>query len=198
MDTTWFAVDRDGHVGAFFSDETGVVPRAARDCDLAEVLSLLTGIPEDVFDGMLGDLDEEAARLGIFGGSFKSWDEYSVLSILASYTLEHRPALPLHVDQLPPRFRALAKRIRFDRLRFPDLARVQPLEHVECQFWPNIADVAYLAGDGVTVRPLPGQEGRFAAYCDELRREHPDQAARLRFAGPSGDANARQKTEPGG
>src|SRR4051794_10360255 len=27
MDTEWFAVDKDGHVGAFYSGEDGVVPR---------------------------------------------------------------------------------------------------------------------------------------------------------------------------
>jgi hypothetical protein len=36
MDTTWFAVDRDGHVAAFDSDETGAVPRAVDEAVGAE------------------------------------------------------------------------------------------------------------------------------------------------------------------
>src|SRR5262245_11165184 len=48
MDTTWFAVDRDGHVGVFESGEPGAVPKAVNDSigqDDGEVEMALESLP---------------------------------------------------------------------------------------------------------------------------------------------------------
>jgi hypothetical protein len=41
MDTTWFAVDRDGHIGIFESGESGAVPENAADLSIDELLEHL-------------------------------------------------------------------------------------------------------------------------------------------------------------
>jgi hypothetical protein len=46
MDTTWFAVDRDGHVAAFDSGEAGAVPTGAYLDDSHETLEQLAALPE--------------------------------------------------------------------------------------------------------------------------------------------------------
>jgi hypothetical protein len=46
MDTTWFAVDRDGHVAAFESGEAGAVPTEAYLDDAHETLEQLAAMPE--------------------------------------------------------------------------------------------------------------------------------------------------------
>jgi hypothetical protein len=46
MDTTWFAVDRDGHVAAFESGEAGAVPTEAYLDDLDDALDQLEASPE--------------------------------------------------------------------------------------------------------------------------------------------------------
>src|SRR6185295_8980906 len=44
MDTTWFAVDRDGHIAVFDSGEAGAVPRDAYE-EGATVDALLPALP---------------------------------------------------------------------------------------------------------------------------------------------------------
>jgi hypothetical protein len=181
MDTVWFAIDRDGRVGAFGYGWDGAVPQGAAQENINDLLDLLRGESAVYYFG--SGLEEEAARLGLY--SFRNVDS-GVGRMLPLYPLNHRPATPLHVDQLPPPFRRLARKIRFDRLRFPDAERLQPAEHVAYQ--PSVFEdeVAYLAADGVTVRPILGKEGEFAAFCDRVRGEFPEEATRLRFEVPDG------------
>jgi hypothetical protein len=188
MDTTWFAVDRDGHVGMFFSGESGAVPEGVSGGVSREFFELVEGAETEA-EFYVGAAAAGAARLGLF---YYSYDDFSEFPFQRGYPLEGRPDEPLHVDRLPPRSRSLAKQIRFDRVSFPDAKRVQPVEHIACLFWGGDEEIAYLAADGVTVRPIPGREERFAAFCDELRRDFPEGAARLRFEGPAANDNQRQ------
>src|SRR5262249_23948581 len=48
--------------------------------------------------------------------------------IAGPYGLFHRPARPLHVDQLPPDIRQAVDRFRLANLRFPETLHLQPLE----------------------------------------------------------------------
>jgi hypothetical protein len=182
MDTFWFATDRDGRVAMFFSGEDGAVPADSRATNHLELLELLAGDPsaeELDFD----NLQAQAARLGLFCYSL---DPDPEIPLQGTYRLDQLPSQALHVDSLPPAFRSPIKAIRFDNLRFADAAQLQPVEHVECAFWVGEHAVAFLAADRVTVRPIPGREGRFAAFCEQLRREYPQKTAGLRFEGLPG------------
>jgi hypothetical protein len=184
MDTEWFAVDRDGHVGVFSTGETGTVPRGAPRLD---------GVDFDILEAIRSALSAEEAR-GTATASEEPWtaglglfcygplEEY--MPFQGRYGMTYRPEAPLHVDRLPPRLRGLLKEVRFGEVRFADAECVQPAEQFQCDCWGYEEEDAYLATDGVTLRPVPGREHLFAAYCEMLRREHPKVAARLRFETP--------------
>jgi hypothetical protein len=54
MDTTWFAVDRDGHVGLFSSGEDGHVPDLAARAEQQELQALLLAAPGCAFANRFG------------------------------------------------------------------------------------------------------------------------------------------------
>jgi hypothetical protein len=190
MDTTWFAVDKDGNVGMFRSGENGAVPERVLGDGLHEFFEISEQARLEVeFDYRVRRVVEQVARLGLFCYSHDNLSEFPFQS---PYTLARRPDVPLHVDRLPPRLRSLAKKIRFGRVSFPDVERVQPVEHAPCVVWGGEEEIAYLAADGATVRPIPGREDRFAAFCEELRRNFPEEAARLRFEPAAENRDLRQ------
>jgi hypothetical protein len=185
MDTTWFALDGQGHVARFTSGENGHVPEAAPaeeslDPDpLEELWALRHG--SDPSEGRPEYLDEpkEVTRLGLF-----YYDYNEEFDPIGTYSRGPAPENPLHVDQLPPHLRKLVKQVRFEDVRFAEAERVQPLEEYDCVYWYEADRVAYLCADGVTVRPIPGREGRFEGFCQTYRAENPEEAQRLRFEGP--------------
>jgi hypothetical protein len=198
MDTTWFAADRDGHVGVFSTNAKGAIPGIPPDEDLFEAILLQAGV-EELISLLAGgrisagryseDYFRHVTRLGLFCYSHR---DYWEVDLQGDYQLIRPPETPLHVDSLPPRFRKLARQNRLSRVHFPDTESVQPLEHFACRFFPDedaVAAVAYVASDGVTLRPVPGREGEFAAFCEALWRDHPEQMAEFRFEGPAGSGN---------
>jgi hypothetical protein len=170
-DTTWFAVDADGHVGVFDSGQNGAVPEGAEPVDQYWLVRTLQG-PSAAGNWPPAEVWREAVRLGLFW--FQHDDDFDELPFPSPYGQGQSPATPLHVNQLPPQYRELARRIRLENVRFSDGKGVQPVEHVACQVWDGEAAFAYLASDGVTIRPLPGREDLFAAHREELREYFPD------------------------
>jgi len=65
-----------------------------------------------------------------------------------------------------------------------DCARLGSLDFFVCDVWDHVHNVAYLGTDGVTVRPIVGEEDQFADFAREFIQECPEEAARLRFEGP--------------
>jgi hypothetical protein len=173
MDTQWFAVDRDGQVALFFTGENGSMPKASASANLGEALRALGGSAEaieslvDVFEDAL----LEFTRLGIHVYDDAS-DWFS-----GPYVRLYRPERPLHVDQLPPDLRRRAKAARLDGLRFEEKDRLQPFDYLEGTAY----GVAYLAEDGRTVRPIPGQEAEYRRVVEGTRRRHPDVFRQYRF-----------------
>src|SRR5262249_43753471 len=99
------------------------------------------------------------------------------------HTRSGKPDVLLHLDQLPPRFRAECLRCRFPELDFARTERIQPLERGPCSYWYRDSRVAYLLRDGRTVKPIPGQEEKFRDFCEEFRSQQPEEATGLHFAG---------------
>lgn len=75
-----------------------------------------------------------------------------------------RPALPIHIDQLPPRLRQAIASLRFDSLSFTQTPHIQPVEHGECSSWES----AYMDATGKHIRPIPGKEAEYAEAYEEL------------------------------
>jgi hypothetical protein len=178
MDTRWFAVDEVGHVGIFDSGENGHSPEGARDgFEFVDALwrQRLPRAGESPWEG-----EELAAELGLF---CYAYDDGS-FDPIAPYQRTDVPGTPLHVDQLPPSLRKQVKETRLKNIDFARHELVQPLEQLKCGYWYADDRVAYLAGDGKTVRPIPGQEEKFAEFCEEFRRQSPEEAEKFIFEGP--------------
>jgi hypothetical protein len=171
MDAYWFAIDERGQVAVFDTAEQGPAPEGTEweDDHLEELVGLLPSVRRT------WPRQGEASVLGLF---YYGFDDAS--DPVAPFARGEPPAAPLHADQLPPRLRDECVRLA---LRFDLAERVQPLELIPCFCCSDC--VAYLAADGVTVRPRPGCEAHFADYVRRLRQERPEEAANYRFEGPA-------------
>jgi hypothetical protein len=176
MDTEWFAVDRDGQVALFLTGENGSMPKRAQAVSMDEVLRALGG-SQAAIEALDSSYDEallELARLGLHVYEDASGDWFS-----GPYQRTHRPAKPLHVDQLPPSLRRQAKGVRLDALRFEEKDLLQPSDHTEGDAYGS----GYLAEDGKTVRPLPGKEKQYRQEVERLRQRRPGLFRKYRFEG---------------
>jgi hypothetical protein len=181
MDALWFAVDATGHVAMFSSGENGHVPKGAYDESLGGDLwrALRPGQSDDDYYDLYDD--QRAAQLGLF--FFDYADSFLPISC---YLRSEPPATPLHVDELPPEYRRRIKQIRFTKVDFSATPALQPVEFFPCDYWYAGNRIAYLCGDGKTVRPVPGHEAQFLEFRDEFRRDFPDEARNLHFEGLDG------------
>jgi len=161
MDTTWFAVDRDGHVAAFETGEAGAVPTAAYlgedHGEVTDALLAAGGGPDARDDD---DDDDPLARLGDAGVFVYRHDDQHVVA--GPYRREVAPERPLPGHQVPRAL--LAKMASFDG-RFADTEALQPAELWPSEGWSS----AYVTLDGTTVRCLPGHEADYAAELAELQ-----------------------------
>ncbi len=174
MDTQWFAVDRDGHVALFVTGEAGSMPLTASEGDVDEVLRALGS--KQTEEGL--DYDEDAvgrelARLGVH--VYEDASDF----FTGPYRRAHKPKKPLHVDQLPPALRDDIKAVRFDALSFAEKKVLQPCQYTDGVAWTS----GYVAEDGKTVRPIPGQEKEYRKEAQELREEYAEELKDYRFEG---------------
>jgi hypothetical protein len=98
--------------------------------------------------------------------------------------------------------RERCKRIRFDHFDFSASQWLQPLEKYGCGYRYKAERVAYLCGDGKTVRPIPGREEDFPAFYQDFRQQFPDQVEGLIFTGIENetkgtDPESRKENEDG-
>ena len=175
MDTVWFAVDEAGHVAAFDTGEDGVAPVGAEDAPF--LLPMYLARHPEVDPNAYHPTPELAAGLGFFLYEYRK--EAIPIDVFDRRVIPERPA---HVEELPPEVRAFCKRIRLP-VSFAAADRVQPFEFRPCTGWAQDGWIGFLAADGVTVRPIPGREARFADFITYLRAEYPDEAARYHFEG---------------
>lgn len=174
MDTHWFAVDQQGHVGLFFTAESGYMPNNAHGVEGGELIELYRVLTGEVPPGldeeeMIDDWDEFLEAFGELGFfdynfvvSFNDPDE-----LLRPYTLCGEPEdEPLHVDQLPAEWRARCAKCRLASVSFGEDEYLQPFDQVAGKWfvwWDG--SCAYLSADEKTVRPVPGQEDKFREFC---------------------------------
>ena len=101
------------------------------------------------FNLMRGDPDDprpNLARHGIY-----TFDALGTNATAYPYGLTEVPAVPVHVDQLPPDLRAGVREVTFDRISFAETPVFQPAEHVPCVSY----DGSYEDMTGRS-QPLPG------------------------------------------
>jgi hypothetical protein len=199
MDTNWFAVDGEGRVGLFQSGMDGAYPSAAygggdlhqgSGPELAEILRQLRTAQEDADQDDWETVEFVRAGLYVFESSDGDDSNPPVMihenSLAFPYILRHRPEQPLHIGQVSPRLATLLRAVRLPASRFGATQTVQPAGQVPGETWYSYSAVlvAYLDEDGLTIRPIPGQEDRFARFCRDLIEDFPEDAARLVFDPP--------------
>lgn len=147
MDTTWFAVDKDGSVAMFRSEETGAVPCAhARDQTSGrEFLAHIAKsrgqvLPRDFSRHNMADL------LGIYvyscgmdnyptGDNEELEEEEYREDVINPYELEAKPGTPLAVSDLPEFLQDEARHAMSYDGSFKDSPWLQPALQVPCQSW---------------------------------------------------------------
>jgi hypothetical protein len=184
-DTTWFAIDSRGHVGVFSTGEDGPCPLAAEEVDFFGLVRALRGEPEEdeEEDRDWDEAEDQAAEQGVFIYHYVSW--WHDATIVRPYSPAWELEVARHVDQLPPRYRELFKRIRLDKVNFEEGGQIPLTEQFSptgCYYYYDTT-VAYLAADEKTVRPVPGKETEYREFVQKLIRERPDQAGKLHFEG---------------
>lgn len=180
-DVEWFAVDAQGHVGAFLSWENHEVApnwsgwwqpfRQALESEpeerrtaifkpdrqgagyLIEQLRALGLHSETVFDleGALHLLNDQWYGINSIN---LHWDDFSVQEVRRKRLSRVRlivPARPVTVDQLPSKLRAIVEQVRFEHVSFLDSPLIQPLEHFEGGWGCLFSD------DGRTLRATFGE-----------------------------------------
>jgi hypothetical protein len=159
MDTTWFAVDRDGHVAVFDSGEAGAVPVDGYHEDWAPILDELVkaagGKEHDPDDD-----DDRANRLAAMGLYYYAHEEWEN-ALAGPYDRTGVPETPMPGPQVP---RGLLKQmVSFDG-RFAETAKLQPAEHWQSDAWSD----GWVSADGTSVKCMPGHEAQYAEHFDEL------------------------------
>jgi hypothetical protein len=179
MDTLWYAVDDAGHVAALWTGEYGPCPVGVAHRGMLDDLyrRTLRGNTEP-YPGW----DRSAQTLGVF--LYRYIDDTRPYGPIDVYRRDVTTPNPLHVDQLPPDLRMEWKRLRFPGIRFAQADTLQPFEAFECHA-SDVDAEAYIASDGVTVRPIPGREVAWVEFVADFQERDPDQAARYRFEGPT-------------
>jgi hypothetical protein len=175
MDISWYAVDAVGHVALFESGQDGHVPVGADDAYHLETLFQASRPAPDP-----DDYEESAVLAERFG--FFLYEYGDSFDPIVVYRRRVVPPNPVHVDQLPPAIRDACKQLRLP-VAFAAAECMQPIEFFECHYWNGEEGAAYVAADGVTVRPMKGREAHFAEFVRRFRAEYPEEAARYRFEG---------------
>jgi len=142
MDTTWFAVDEEGHVAAFVTGESGAMPIAgygndAMAMDVGALEEMIAALPkvEVTFDSSVKPeedyiLEHEFSEKGVFVYDQSDWDN----GIAGPYQKRVIPTAPISVSQLPANFVAGAVRFKGS---FIDAEKIQPVQHWPSEAWGN-------------------------------------------------------------
>jgi hypothetical protein len=204
MDTHWFAVDKDGRVGLFFTAEAGYLPSGAAEAEMPDLIELATklggkpppGVDEEGED--VEDWDEfldKLVDLGFYTYEYiDSFDDPE--GLLVPYTLTAAPEAPAHIDQLPPRFRQRYRKTQFSTATFGDAEHLQPLDFFPCDVYAK-EQVAYLSGDERTLKPVPKREKQFQEFCRQHEKKLRARRKGLRVEGPEEQPKPRKRRKGG-
>lgn len=163
MDTTWFAVDKDGFIAVMETEEEGALPLVCRNNDLGlgddfvEAIAKQEGltVKVDQYDMVLpesiglysyrGDLDwsdeleSTAGSLNPDGAEATGsddaaeYDEY--FEGAPPYKRAGIPEKPLHISKLAEPLRASIKAVAFENVSFQETKWLQPALRVPCEMW---------------------------------------------------------------
>jgi hypothetical protein len=135
-DYAWLGIDSAGHVGIFTNAGEGPIPTAVlcdrAKADLAE--AFVRGLPERGGCKMIVSLPRPDdfiafARRGLFAYDWQ--DAHRTSNRVHCYELLARPDNPVSVDELDADLGMLARKARFESVRFAENSRIVVAENVE-------------------------------------------------------------------
>ncbi|MBA4073887.1 MAG: hypothetical protein C0508_02530 [Cyanobacteria bacterium PR.023] len=163
MDTTWFAVDKDGFIAVMETQEEGALPLVCRNNDLelsddfVEAVAKQEGLtvkvdqyymvlPESIgLYSYLSDLEwsdelaPSAVTLNPDGGEAKGPDDDAqddnYFEGAPPYKRQGIPEKPLHISKLAEPLRAGIKAVVFENVSFQETKWLQPALRVPCEMW---------------------------------------------------------------
>jgi hypothetical protein len=116
----WFAVDREGFVAHFRSQDGSVplvcLPLLDEYGKFKDYINSLEAVTDSILMESSGrnDLWINIAKRGLYSYDFR--DEKNLV-----YRVCARPVLPTHIDHIPPHYHPLLRTVLFDDLQFNDL-----------------------------------------------------------------------------
>jgi hypothetical protein len=178
MDTTWFAVDKDGFVALMDSSEPGAVPMAFQGdqggFEFAEAAAAHTGrtleinkygIPDPASVGLFGYtcdyvyppvFSEEGQPLEPL--DLPEYDE-----AIPPYRRDAIPAQPLHVSDLPKELQNELQGLEFKDISFRETEFLQPGLKLPCQFWAREdGELTAVDDDGKIVKVPPAMRPKWS------------------------------------
>lgn len=164
MDTTWFAVDRDGHVAVFDSGEAGAVPVEGYTDEWEPILDELVkaaggpALDEEDEEDAWENRPQRLAALGIYYYAHEEWEN----ALAGPYQRSGAPKAPMPGAKVPRGL--LEQMVSFDG-RFAETERLQPVEHWPSDAWSD----AWVSTDGGSVHCVPGHEDQYAKHFADLQ-----------------------------
>lgn len=163
MDTTWFAVDKDGFIAVMETQEEGALPLVCRsgdlelNDDLVEAIAKQEGLTVEVdqYDMALpesvglysyhGDLDwsdelvpaaaSTSAEVAGGAGADVGDEDAETSEGAPPYKRQGVPENPLHISKLSEQLRGGIKAVVFDNVSFKETKWLQPALRVPCEMW---------------------------------------------------------------
>lgn len=153
MDTTWFAVDKDGYIAEMDSDEVGAVPCAygGDQGDGSEFLQVLAQhlgkpFPKEMYpDNAEGEFTKSLglyvyrSGFGFYPPTADGSEDVDIddepEDIVEAYQRIAAPSEPLHVSKLPENFQAEVKHAMVFNMSFKDSEWLQPALNAPCGYW---------------------------------------------------------------
>jgi hypothetical protein len=142
LDYAWLAVDAVGHVAMFTNGGQGPIPTAVladreQSNHAEELIDDLPWRGDDAFPDPRPPTDcyTAFARKGLFAYDWMDVHRAGVDRTL-QYELLERPKVPVSVEEMEGAVATLARRVRFEAVRFSESPSIVVWEHVNCILVP--------------------------------------------------------------
>lgn len=171
MDTTWFAVDKDGFVAVMETNEEGALPLAWPNgesaSDFVETVGSHLGrevklgqyeIPEPSSVGLYGFtsiIDENPQKGGVVDQALDDPDSTEFEVLVPVYKRGSVPSNPVHISELPETIQSQSKTLVFKDVSFRDVEWLQPVLMVPCQLWTDGSESVGVVDTEGNIVPVP-------------------------------------------
>lgn len=134
MDSEWFAVDQEGNIAIFETQEAGIIPDTAEGADQGSVYGVLDQFSSAFNLPEFHDMDDEVLtdeRLNILGVFHYVHDDYQG----EPYDRRYVPRNPRKLKDLPAELQSIFGSVRFVDFKFSEMPQIFPRRYFACIGW---------------------------------------------------------------